>query len=96
MPYEYEDYAPRHRLRCGAVPGLTGLWQVSGKNRTTFEEMIDLDIDYARRKSFWLDVKILLKTIPAVVSQTRELKDNSDKPEPGFRDAAVDRRGGGV
>ncbi len=42
LPYEYEHYQPRHRRRFGTLPGLTGLWQVNGKNRTTFEEMIDL------------------------------------------------------
>jgi hypothetical protein len=57
------------------MPGLTGLWQVSGKNRTTFEEMIRLDIHYARYFSFWLDVKIMLLTLPALVEQVRETRD---------------------
>ena len=73
VPYEYENYAPRHRERFGAAPGLTGLWQVSGKNRTTFEEMIDLDIYYASHQSLFLDLKIIFKTVPAIVSQTKEL-----------------------
>jgi len=77
LPYEYENYAPRHRQRFEAVPGLTGLWQVNGKNRTTFEEMIDLDIHYARNKSFWLDLKILFKTVPAIISQFREVKEET-------------------
>ena len=80
VPYEYANYAPRHRRRFNAVPGLTGLWQVSGKNKTTFEEMIDLDIHYARTKSLGLDVKILCNTIPAVLSQTKEMKGET-KPE---------------
>jgi hypothetical protein len=46
--YEYERFRPEHCARFDAVPGLTGLWQVSGKNNTTFQEMIDLDIAYAR------------------------------------------------
>jgi exopolysaccharide production protein ExoY len=69
LPYEFERYKPRHRGRCATLPGLTGLWQVSGKNRTTFEEMIDLDLDYCRNKSPWLDVKIIAMTIPAIVVQ---------------------------
>lgn len=69
LPYEYERYLPRHRGRCATLPGLTGLWQVSGKNRTTFEEMIDLDLDYCRTKSLWLDLKIIAMTIPAIVVQ---------------------------
>jgi lipopolysaccharide/colanic/teichoic acid biosynthesis glycosyltransferase len=73
LPYEYENYRPRQRRRFEAVPGLTGLWQVSGKNRTTFAEMIDLDIRYVENKSFWLDLSILLRTIPAVVSQIIEI-----------------------
>jgi lipopolysaccharide/colanic/teichoic acid biosynthesis glycosyltransferase len=49
IPYEYERYQPWQRRRFDAVRGLTGLWQVSGKNRTTFNEMIRLDIEYSKR-----------------------------------------------
>ncbi|MGZ4972180.1 MAG: sugar transferase [Limisphaerales bacterium] len=69
VSYEFEKYLPRHRGRCATLPGLTGLWQVNGKNRTTFEEMIDLDLDYCRNKSLWLDVKIIAMTIPAIFVQ---------------------------
>jgi len=69
IPYEYELYEPWQRRRFDAVPGLTGLWQVSGKNRTTFNEMIRLDIDYSERMSLWLDLKIILKTFPALWQQ---------------------------
>jgi exopolysaccharide production protein ExoY len=69
LPYEYERYLPRHRGRCATLPGLTGLWQVSGKNRTTFEEMIDLDLDYCRKKNLWLDLGIIAMTIPAIFIQ---------------------------
>ncbi|MDB6059156.1 MAG: Undecaprenyl-phosphate galactose phosphotransferase, partial [Verrucomicrobiales bacterium] len=69
LPYEYERYLPRHRGRCATLPGLTGLWQVNGKNRTTFEEMIDLDLDYCQKKSVWLDLKIMAMTIPAIFVQ---------------------------
>jgi lipopolysaccharide/colanic/teichoic acid biosynthesis glycosyltransferase len=72
VPYEADKYQPWQRERFNAAPGLTGLWQVSGKNRTTFTRMMELDIEYARRKSFWLDVKIILLTIPALLGQVRE------------------------
>jgi lipopolysaccharide/colanic/teichoic acid biosynthesis glycosyltransferase len=55
IPSEYEEYTLAQRARLDCVPGLTGLWQVSGKNRTTFERMVQLDIDYARRRSLALD-----------------------------------------
>lgn len=72
IPYEYEQYLPWQKERFNTLPGLTGLWQVSGKNRTTFTEMMDLDIAYVRRKSLWLDLKIILKTVPALVVQVRD------------------------
>jgi exopolysaccharide production protein ExoY len=72
IPYEYELYQPWQRRRFDAVPGLTGLWQVSGKNRTTFDEMIRLDIEYAKRQSLWLDLQIILKTLPALWAQCLE------------------------
>ncbi len=74
IPYEYELYEPWHRQRLDAVPGLTGLWQVSGKNRTTFDQMVLLDIEYARRRSLWLDLKIIFKTLPALWSQYCDLR----------------------
>jgi lipopolysaccharide/colanic/teichoic acid biosynthesis glycosyltransferase len=74
LPYEYENYLPGHRQRCQTLPGLTGLWQTSGKNRTTFEEMIDLDVHYARHKSFLMDLKIMVTTLPALAVQARDVK----------------------
>jgi lipopolysaccharide/colanic/teichoic acid biosynthesis glycosyltransferase len=74
VSYEYEKYLPCHRGRCTTLPGLTGLWQVSGKNNTTFEEMIDLDLHYAQHKTLWLDLSIILRTIPAIIIQTIETK----------------------
>ena len=72
IPYEYELYQPRQRRRFDAVPGLTGLWQVSGKNRTTFDEMIQLDIQYSEHQSLWLDLKIILRTLPTLWQQCLE------------------------
>lgn len=71
LPYEVEKYRLWQTRRFDAVPGLTGLWQVNGKNRTTFKEMIRMDIEYAQQRSFWLDLKIILKTIPAIIGQLR-------------------------
>jgi lipopolysaccharide/colanic/teichoic acid biosynthesis glycosyltransferase len=67
IPYEVEEYQNWHYRRIWEVkPGITGLWQVSGRSRTTFDEMVRLDIQYARNWSIGLDVKILFKTIRAV------------------------------
>ena len=73
MPYEYELYEPWQLRRFNAVPGLTGLWQVSGKNRTTFNQMIHLDIEYSERAGLWLDLKIILKTLPAIWRQCSDI-----------------------
>ncbi len=86
VPYEYEKYLPRHRGRCGTLPGLTGLWQVNGKNKTTFEQMIDFDLYYVQNKSLWMDIGIIARTIPAVVIQTWEVK---RKKKAAARAAAV-------
>ena len=76
VSYEFEKYLPRHRSRCATLPGLTGLWQVNDKNNTTFEEMMDLDIYYVQHKSLWMDIGILVRTLPAVLLQTREVRRN--------------------
>src|SRR5438046_5256957 len=68
LPYELQHYAPWHRRRVlEAKPGITGLWQVTGRSRTTFAEMVRLDLRYARRRSLWTDLRILLRTPGAVV-----------------------------
>ena len=72
LPNEFAHYQPWQRERVNGLPGLTGYWQVSGKNKTTFSEMIAMDIFYARNMSVWLDVRIILKTIPALIEQTLE------------------------
>ena len=74
LPYEYDKYLPWQKERFGTVPGLTGLWQVSGKNKTTFVEMIQLDIKYAKNKSLWWDLKIIMLTIPALIIQMVETR----------------------
>jgi len=72
LPYEFERYSADQRRRFDALPGLTGLWQVNGKNRTTFDEMIQMDVWYALNKSLWLDLKIIARTGPALVCQVIE------------------------
>jgi lipopolysaccharide/colanic/teichoic acid biosynthesis glycosyltransferase len=74
LPYEYDNYLPWQKERFGTVPGLTGLWQVSGKNQTTFREMILLDIKYVRSKTLGGDLKIILMTIPALIIQMKETR----------------------
>ena len=69
IPYEVEQYEPWHCRRVQeAKPGITGLWQVTGRSRTTFDEMVRLDLRYARTRSLWTDVKILLSTPKAVIA----------------------------
>ena len=72
LPYEAEEYLSWHSRRFDSVPGLTGLWQVSGKNRTTFKEMIRFDIAYSRTISPWVDIKIIAKTLPAICTQVAD------------------------
>jgi exopolysaccharide biosynthesis polyprenyl glycosylphosphotransferase len=67
IPYEVEAYDLWHRKRLDMKPGLTGLWQVSGRNRLTFEEMVRLDLFYIENWSLWLDLQIILKTIPVLL-----------------------------
>lgn len=73
IAYEYENYTEEQKERFNTLPGLTGWWQVNGKNRTTFTRMIHLDIEYVRRKSLWFDLKIIFKTIPAIILQIRDM-----------------------
>jgi lipopolysaccharide/colanic/teichoic acid biosynthesis glycosyltransferase len=71
IPYEVEHYPPDWSERFTVRPGLTGLWQVSGRSRLTYAEMVDLDLEYARRRSFWLNVTILART-PRVIAQGKD------------------------
>jgi lipopolysaccharide/colanic/teichoic acid biosynthesis glycosyltransferase len=68
IPYEVAAYQTWHRRRVLEVkPGITGLWQVNGRSRVAFDEMVRLDLRYAREWSPWLDLKILLRTPRAVI-----------------------------
>jgi len=68
LPEEVENYEPWQRERLAVRPGLTCIWQISGRSDIPFERWVELDIEYVRRRSLWLDLKILLLTIPAVLS----------------------------
>lgn len=64
---EIEKYGVFFQDYASVKPGVTGLWQISGRNDTTYEERVQLDVDYAKKWSIWLDLKILFMTIPAVL-----------------------------
>jgi lipopolysaccharide/colanic/teichoic acid biosynthesis glycosyltransferase len=72
IPYEVKEYLTWHRGRFDAIPGMTGLWQVSGKNKLSFRDMVRLDIRYSRERSLWLDIKILFRTPLAIFTQIRD------------------------
>jgi lipopolysaccharide/colanic/teichoic acid biosynthesis glycosyltransferase len=65
--YEIAEYEARHFERLAVTQGITGLWQVEGRGELPFEQMCQLDITYVRQQSFWLDLKILFLTLPAVL-----------------------------
>ena len=67
LPSEVFEYKRSDRQRLSALPGITCLWQVSGRSDIPFDRQVQLDISYIERQSFWFDLKLLMKTIPAVV-----------------------------
>jgi exopolysaccharide biosynthesis polyprenyl glycosylphosphotransferase len=67
LPYEVDLYRDWHHRRLEATPGITGLWQVSGRNRLSFDEMVRLDVQYLEDWSLANDLKILIRTVPAMV-----------------------------
>jgi lipopolysaccharide/colanic/teichoic acid biosynthesis glycosyltransferase len=69
IPYEVEHYPESYLPRFSVKPGLTGLWQVSGRNERTYHEMVCADLEYAQCRTVWLDLKILCKTIPVVLGR---------------------------
>jgi lipopolysaccharide/colanic/teichoic acid biosynthesis glycosyltransferase len=67
VPIEVEKYSAWHKKRLRVRPGITGLWQVSGRSELPFEDMIRLDIYYIENWSLWMDFRIVLRTIPTVL-----------------------------
>lgn len=72
LPNEFTHYEPWQRERVNTLPGLTGYWQVNGKNKTTFNQMIAMDLFYLQNMSCLLDLKIMLKTVGALAGQLFE------------------------
>jgi exopolysaccharide biosynthesis polyprenyl glycosylphosphotransferase len=70
LPSEVSQYEPRQRRRLSVKPGLTGLWQVSGRNQVDFDQWMKLDLEYIDNWSLWLDLKIIFRTVPAVLRGT--------------------------
>jgi lipopolysaccharide/colanic/teichoic acid biosynthesis glycosyltransferase len=79
-PNEFDHYEPWQRQRVNCLPGLTGYWQVNGKNKTTFREMIAMDLFYLKNMSILLDLKIMVKTGTAIAGQFSE---SSHAPQRG-------------
>jgi lipopolysaccharide/colanic/teichoic acid biosynthesis glycosyltransferase len=69
IAYEVEMYPEDYLRRFDVKPGLTGLWQVSGRNERTYEEMVHFDLEYATERSLLGDLRILIKTVPVVLSR---------------------------
>jgi lipopolysaccharide/colanic/teichoic acid biosynthesis glycosyltransferase len=85
--YEFKRYDARARDRFTVAPGLTGYWQVNGKNRTTFAEMVEMDVWYTRNRSLGLDLEIICRTVPALLRQVLEKNKQ--------RKSSIDDGGGG-
>jgi lipopolysaccharide/colanic/teichoic acid biosynthesis glycosyltransferase len=67
LPYEVDLYSSRDRMRLCGKPGLTGPWQVYGRNKVTFREMVEMDITYLQQQSIWMDIKLVAKTVPVML-----------------------------
>lgn len=81
-PNEYELFTPEQKSRAAVLPGLTGYWQVSGKNKLTFQQMIHLDRQYIAKLSFGLDLAIVVATIPAMLLQFMESRAAGGRLQP--------------
>jgi lipopolysaccharide/colanic/teichoic acid biosynthesis glycosyltransferase len=69
LPWEAALFEPRHRARFAVKPGITGLWQVSGRNLLTMRQALELDVEYAQRRNFVMDLATLARTIPVVLTR---------------------------
>ena len=87
-PNEFAHYEPWQRQRVNCLPGLTGYWQVNGKNKTTFREMIAMDLFYLKNMSILLDLKIMLKTGTAIAEQLFESRQAPQSQPPGAMEAS--------
>jgi lipopolysaccharide/colanic/teichoic acid biosynthesis glycosyltransferase len=87
---EFKRYQPWQRQRVNAPPGLTGYWQVNGKNKTTFTEMINMDIFYAKNMSIRMDLEIILRTFPALMTQVVDTR-SKGRARKGVEKPALER-----
>ena len=69
LPNEVEEFSASNRRRLAVKPGITGLWQVSGRSDLSFEQWMELDLEYVERRSFWFDLWLMARTVPAVILQ---------------------------
>ena len=67
LDWEHDAFPPEFRRRTDVLPGISGLWQVSGRSQLSTPQMLRLDIEYVDRRSLWLDIQILFRTIPVVI-----------------------------
>jgi exopolysaccharide production protein ExoY len=81
LPEEFQRYDDWHKGRVYVTPGLTGYWQVSGKNKTSFKQMIELDLIYASRMSLGMDLAVMLATVPALLLQFIETRSRCVRDE---------------
>jgi undecaprenyl-phosphate galactose phosphotransferase len=70
LPYEWNNYSEWHKKRLSVTPGCTGVWQVLGRSRVSFRDMVLLDLYYVHNRSFTLDIWLLLKTVPVMLFGT--------------------------
>jgi lipopolysaccharide/colanic/teichoic acid biosynthesis glycosyltransferase len=96
LPNEFAHYEPWQQERVNGLPGLTGYWQVNGKNKTTFNEMIIMDLFYLKNMSILLDLKIMLKTCSAIAEQLLEFRPAAqcNRQDRGLRKPAAPSRQG--
>lgn len=92
IPYEAEEYLRWHTHRFDVVPGLTGLWQVSGKNKLTFKQMIRLDINYSNNLALWNDIRIIFATPVAILVMVTEAMFNKYRGHYKEQDTSQDIR----
>jgi lipopolysaccharide/colanic/teichoic acid biosynthesis glycosyltransferase len=67
LPEEVDQYSYKDRIRLDVIPGITCIWQISGRSDIDFKGQVKLDEEYIKNQSFWNDIKILFKTIPVVL-----------------------------
>ena len=82
LPNEFAHYEPWQRERVNGLPGLTGYWQVNGKNKTTFNQMVAMDLFYLKNLSILLDLKIMLKTCTVIAGQLFESRGTTQAGRP--------------